>query len=119
MDDETLVFDAGDYVFTAEMNYPQLSQMRPEDLLNSESQGLITESPDQVAALSFLSYSEKLLAGAWTYLTYFGRDSMISALLLEPILSSGKNSSMEAVIGAALERVNRSDGAVCHQESIG
>lgn len=119
VDDETLVFDAGDYVFSAEMNYPQMTQMRPSDLLNSESQGLIAENPDQVAALSFLSYSEKLLAGAWTYLTYFGRDSMISALLLEPVLSSGEKSAMEAIIGAALERVNRTDGAVSHEESIG
>ncbi|KAK2755535.1 hypothetical protein FQN54_006475 [Arachnomyces sp. PD_36] len=117
--DNTLVFDAGDYVFSAEVNYPQLTQMRPSDLFNPESQGLISQYPDKVAALSFLTYSEKLLAGAWSYLTYFGRDSMISALLLEPVLSSGENSTMEAVIGAALERINRTDGTVCHEEVIG
>jgi hypothetical protein len=69
--------------------------------------------------LSFLSYSEKLLAGAWRFLTYFGRDSMISALLLEPILSRGNGSATEAVIGAVLERINRTDGSVCHEETIG
>lgn len=44
---------------------------------------------------------------------------MISALLLEPVLSSGNGSAMEAVIGAVLERVNRTDGSVCHEETIG
>ena len=119
VDNKTLVFNAGNYVFSAEINYPQMTQMRPSDLFNSESQGLIAQYPDKVAALSFLAYSEKLLAGVWTYLTYFGRDSMISALLLEPVLSSGKNSVMEAVIGAAVERINRTDGTVCHEEVIG
>ena len=44
---------------------------------------------------------------------------MISALLLEPVLSSGEGSAMEAVIGSVLERVNRTDGNVCHEETIG
>jgi len=38
---------------------------------------------------------------------YFGRDSMISTLLLDPILSVGKNSSVEAVLAGVLERINR------------
>jgi hypothetical protein len=114
-----LIFDAGDYIFSAELDYPQMTQMPPSKLLNSESQGLISQQPDQTAALSFLSYTEKLLAGSWTYLTYFGRDSMLSALLLEPVFSTGNNSAMEAVIGAALERLNRTDGSVCHEEIIG
>ncbi|KAH8593505.1 hypothetical protein B0O99DRAFT_214834 [Bisporella sp. PMI_857] len=116
---QALIFDAGDYIFSAELDYPQMTQMPPSKLLNSESQGLISQQPDQTAALSFLSYTEKLLAGSWTYLTYFGRDSMLSALLLEPVFSTGNNSAMEAVIGAALERLNRTDGSVCHEEIIG
>jgi hypothetical protein len=69
--------------------------------------------------LSFLSYSTKLLAGAWRFLTYFGRDSMISLLLLQPVLSEGQGGAIEAVIGAVLERINRTDGSVCHEETIG
>lgn len=88
-------------------------------MLNDEAQGLIQQNPTDTEALSFLSYSEKLLAGAWRFLTYFGRDSMISALLLEPILSQGSGSATEAVIGAVLERVNRTDGSACHEETIG
>ncbi|KAJ5911484.1 uncharacterized protein N7473_000787, partial [Penicillium subrubescens] len=115
----TLVLPAGDYLFSASMNYPQLTVLKSAFVLNSASRNLTNTMPGQTAALSFLSYSEKLLAGAWRFLTYFGRDSMLSALLLEPVLSSGNASAMEAVIGAVLERVNRTDGSVCHEETIG
>jgi glycogen debranching enzyme len=116
---KTLTFTAGDYLFSAEIDYPQLTQLRSSAVLNNASTDLTTKMLDQTSALSFLSYSEKLLAGAWRFLTYFGRDSMISALLLEPVLSYGNGSSMEAVIGSVLERVNRTDGSVCHEETIG
>jgi hypothetical protein len=117
--DRTVAFEAGDYVFSATLDYPQLTQLSPSQVLNSESSDLITQFPDQAIALSFLSYTEKLLAGAWRFLTYFGRDPMIAALLLEPVLSYGNASAMEAVIGAVLERINRTDGSVCHEETLG
>ncbi|KKY21832.1 putative glycogen debranching enzyme [Diplodia seriata] len=44
---------------------------------------------------------------------------MISLLLLQPVLSEGDGGAIEAVIGAVLERVNRTDGRVCHEETIG
>lgn len=103
----TISFEAGFYQFQAYFNYPQLKQLTPQQVLNNASQSLITQEPDQTTSLSFLSYSEKLLAGAWRFLTYFGRDSMISALLMELVLSTGNASAMEAVIGAVLERINR------------
>ena len=37
-------------------------------------------------ALAFLSYQDKFLAGSWRFDTYFGRDTLISALLLAPVL---------------------------------
>ncbi|RSL68959.1 hypothetical protein CEP54_002606 [Fusarium duplospermum] len=117
--DKTAAFGPGLYRFSASFNYPQMEQLSPEELLNKESQFLIEEDPSQVQSLSFFSYTEKLLAGGWRFLTYFGRDSMIAALLLEPVLSTGNSSAMEAVLGAVLERVNREDGSVCHEESIG
>nr|GFD57617.1 hypothetical protein [Tanacetum cinerariifolium] len=40
-------------------------------------------------------------------------------LLMQPILSEGENGAIEAVIGAVLERINRTDGTVCHEEVIG
>lgn len=119
IDNRTIQLDAGTYNFTATFNYPQLTQLAADRVLNSQSQSLIKENPDQTTSLSFLSYSEKLLAGAWRFLTYFGRDSMISLLLLQPVLSEGKDSAVEAVIAAVLERLNTTDGSVCHEETIG
>jgi len=119
VDNRTLKFDAGEYIFAADLDYPQLKQLKASEVLNPSSQDLIQQDPVQTTALSFLSYSNKLLAGAWRFLTYFGRDSMITALLMEPVLSYGEGSAMEAVIGAVLERLNRTDGRVCHEETIG
>ena len=113
---QTINLTAGDYTFYADFNYPQLTQLNSSTVLNSASQALITQQPDQTKSLQFLSYSEKLLAGAWRFLTYFGRDSMIAALLLQPVLS---DQAVEAVIGAVLERINRTDGSACHEETIG
>lgn len=116
---KTVTFGSGFYHFSTSFNYPQLKQLEPRQILNNQSQGLIKQDPGQVSSLSFFSYTEKLLAGGWRFLTYFGRDTLISALLLQPVLSTGSGSAMEAVIGAALERVNRTDGSVCHEETIG
>ena len=116
---QTLGFGAGQYLFYTDFNYPQLTQLCASDVLNPMSQVLISQQPDQTTSLSFLSYTEKLLAGAWRFLTYFGRDSMIATLLLNPVLSQGAGGAVEAVIGAVLERINKTDGSVCHEETIG
>lgn len=118
----TLTFGSGTYRFDASFNYPQLDQLSPQEVLNEASWSLIAENLDQTTSLSFLSYKDKLLAGTWRFLTYFGRDSMISMLLMQSILS---DDAIEAVIGAVLERVKRSDGTdktsgtVCHEEVLG
>lgn len=114
LDNGQPTFDAGEYLFTAHINYPQLEQFSLHKVLKDTS--LVHEHQHETKALSFLSYSDKLLAGSWRFLTYFGRDDMISALLLQPILSED---AVEAVIGSVLERVNRSDGSACHEEVIG
>ncbi|KAI7498171.1 hypothetical protein KC367_g5276 [Hortaea werneckii] len=119
INNQTLEFAAGTYNFTSTLKYPQLKQLSASEVLNEASQDLIVKSPDQTKSLSFLSYTNKLLAGAWRFLTYFGRDSMISLLLLQPVLSEGEGGAIEAVISAVLERVNSTDGSVCHEETIG
>ena len=121
IDNTTLKFEAGSYTFNASFDYPQLTQLSAQEVLSPEAAGLITQSPTQTDSLSFLSYTTKLTAGAWRFLTYFGRDSMISALLLEPVLSQGKGGALEAVIAGVLERINSTDtdGSVCHEETIG
>jgi hypothetical protein len=118
-DKPTLQFDAGTYMFKASFNYPQLEQLSPEKVLNEASRGLIEEYPDETTSLSFLSSTQKLTAGTWRFLTYFGRDSMISLMLLQSVLSEGQGGAIEAVIGAVLERINKSDGSTCHEEVIG
>jgi hypothetical protein len=112
----TLSFGSGSYRFEASFNYPQLSQLSPQQVLTDTSSGLIAENPDLITSLSFLSYNNKLLAGTWRFLTYFGRDSMVSMLLMQSILSK---EAIEAVIGAVIERINRTDGTVCHEEVLG
>ena len=71
--DGSLHLGAGTYEFKASFDYPQLTQLSAMEVLNEESQGLTDQYPDQTKSLSFLSTSEKLLAGAWRFLTYFGR----------------------------------------------
>ncbi|CAK1355986.1 unnamed protein product [Cercospora beticola] len=115
----TLEMPAGSYDFVAKFDYPQLEQLDGSEVLNEQSRGLIEEEGARVTSLTFLSYSQKLLAGAWRFLTYFGRDSMIATLLMQDILSEGEGGAIEAVIGAVLERLNRTSGVVCHEETIG
>jgi len=65
--------------------------------------------------LAFLSYDEKLLAGSWRFLTYFGRDTLISTRLLLPVLTPR---TIEAALGSVLERLSPA-GEVAHEEDIG
>ncbi|KAB5515184.1 glycogen debranching enzyme [Coniochaeta sp. 2T2.1] len=119
INNQTVNFEAGTYTFSASFNYPQLEQLDTQEILSPSASSLQTTNETQVASLSFLSYTDKLLAGGWRFLTYFGRDTMISLLLTEPILSTGNGSATEAVIGAVLERLNRTDGSAAHEETIG
>lgn len=114
-----LGFSQGTYQFRAYFNYTQMEQLSPQAVLKPSAYDLIKTNPDQTTSLSFLSYKDKLLAGTWRFLTYFGRDSMISALLLQPVLSEGEGGAIEAAIGAVLERIDTTDGTVCHEEVIG
>ncbi|KAL7619676.1 hypothetical protein AAE478_010217 [Parahypoxylon ruwenzoriense] len=112
-------FAAGTYVFNSWHSYPQLEQLGTVEVINPASQSIISRNQAEVDALAFLSYRSKMLAGAWRFLTYFGRDSLISLLLLRPILSEGSGGAIEAILSAAIERINSSDGSVCHEETIG
>lgn len=44
---------------------------------------------------------------------------MLSALLMQPILSQGEDGAIEAVLSAVLERINKTDGTICHEENLG
>lgn len=65
--------------------------------------------------LAFLSFREKFLAGSWRFDTYFGRDTLISALLLAPVLQPD---AVESAMSSVLERL-APNGEVAHEEDIG
>ncbi|GAB3011910.1 hypothetical protein [Bowmanella dokdonensis] len=66
-------------------------------------------------SLAFLTYEEKWLAGSWRFLTYFGRDSLLSLRLLMPVLT---DEAIESALGSVFERMS-AQGRVAHEEDIG
>ena len=73
------------------------------------------KDPGARAALQFLSYRQKFMAGSWRFNTYFGRDTLMSVRLLMPAL---KPDAVETGLRSVLERLSR-DGNVAHEEDIG
>ena len=69
----------------------------------------------QVLGLELLSSEEKLVASMPNYATYFGRDQVMSALMLEPISSVDLQ---ELVIASVLRKLSPS-GNVSHEEALG
>lgn len=117
LNNETVTFSPGQFRFNVSFNYTQLLQLNSSTFLNPASLGNATANTtsQDVTDLSFLTYSDKMLAGSWRFLTYFGRDTMIAMLLMKDRLS---DLALEAGIGAVLERSNAT-GALCHEETIG
>ncbi|KAL4423920.1 hypothetical protein ABPG75_001221 [Micractinium tetrahymenae] len=118
--------------FTATVDWPvHLQAIQPAELLLAPGQRQtgIAKTP-QVAQVSFLMYPpQKLLAGSWRFLTYFGRDSLIAVRLMMSRLASA---ATEAGLSAALGNLNMQDnyyqqagkdfipvGTVCHEETLG
>jgi len=92
----------GDTPLTPIQSAELLNQKAADDLLSRQ-------------ILSFLTYKEKMLAGSWRFLTYFGRDTLLSLRMLMPVL---KPEAIEAGLGSVIERLN-SNGDVAHEEDIG
>ena len=68
-----------------------------------------------VRSLRFLSTRRKYMAGSWRFLSYFGRDTMMSLWLLRPLLAPA---ALEAGIQSVLDNLS-SRGVVAHEESLG
>ncbi|MBF0545755.1 MAG: hypothetical protein HQM08_15030 [Candidatus Riflebacteria bacterium] len=66
-------------------------------------------------ALKFLSYQDKMLAGSWRFLTYFGRDTLLTTLLMKDCF---KPQIIQNAIRAVLDRISDT-GDVAHEEDIG
>jgi len=69
----------------------------------------------EIRGFELLSSKEKLLAALPTYATYFGRDMLLTALLMEPVWS---DTMPEFVMGAALAKLAPT-GEVSHEEALG
>jgi len=69
----------------------------------------------EIRGFELLSSRQKLMAGLPTYATYFGRDMLMTALLMEPVWS---DTMPEFAMGAALAKL-APDGEVSHEEALG
>ena len=69
----------------------------------------------QLRAVELLSTREKLMAGLPNFATYFGRDQMMSALMMQSIWAPGM---AEHVIGSVLRKLSPA-GQVSHEEALG
>jgi hypothetical protein len=69
----------------------------------------------QVRAVELLRTREKLMAGLPNFATYFGRDMMMTALMMQPVWSPAMS---EHVLASVLRRLGPG-GAVSHEEALG
>ncbi len=90
---------------------PLLAPIPTREILTAQA----SDDPRARDALTFLTYREKICAGSWQYLTYFGRDTLLSTRLLMPVLQP---SVVEAALGSVLERLDPT-GDVAHEEDVG
>ncbi|WP_438000410.1 hypothetical protein WMF26_11805 [Sorangium sp. So ce185] len=96
---------------TALSDEPPLTPVPLDELVTERA----ADDPRHRQALAFLAYREKLLAGSWRFLTYFGRDTLLAVRMLLPVLEPA---AIEAGIGSVLDRLSPS-GEVAHEEAIG
>lgn len=92
-------------------DYPSLGTLSIRELLKNPALG----DPRDREALAFLSYPQKMLAGSWRYLTYFGRDTLLATCLLLPAL---RPEPIEGALAGVLDRLSAS-GEVAHEEDVG
>lgn len=98
-------------ILEALTDYPPLGSLTLSQILKKPKIG----DPRDREVLAFLSYREKMLAGSWRYLTYFGRDTLLTACLLFPVL---RPEPIEGALAGVLDRLSP-EGEVAHEEDIG
>lgn len=69
----------------------------------------------EVRGVELLCYGEKLMAGLPNFATYFGRDMLMTALLMQPVWAPAMP---EHVIASALRKLSPT-GEVSHEEAVG
>jgi hypothetical protein len=100
---------------------PALTPLTREQIFNeafrrfAATRGSDRRLEREIRGFELLSSREKLIAGLPTYATYFGRDMLMTALLMERVWS---DTIAEHVIAAALRKLSPS-GEVSHEEALG
>lgn len=69
----------------------------------------------EVRGIEVLCYREKMMAGLPNFATYFGRDMLMTVLLMRPVWDAAMP---EHAIAAALRKLSP-EGAVSHEEALG
>ena len=111
-------------------NAPSLTPLKREEIFNREFLRFLSDAGTagdsvgiqryrrlerQVRAVELLSSKEKLMAGLPNFATYFGRDMMMTALMMRPIWTAGMS---EHVIASVLRKLGP-NGDVSHEEALG
>ncbi len=109
----------GEVVVRARLPFPAMTAFTAKELYRPEFLKVLRRAPkrinDSLISLEFLTRREKMMAGSWRFLTYFGRDTLISLAMLEPILS---DEAMASGVRSVLDRL-ADNGMVAHEEDIG
>ena len=74
----------------ASVDFEPLTPMPFDELVNEkgrELRGKDAHFAQAIRNFEFLSFREKFLAGSWNFLSYFGRDTLISLRIMWPVLS--------------------------------
>jgi hypothetical protein len=102
---------------------PRLRPLPPAELLSPAARARLDRAAPEVRGdiereleeLSLLAYRDRYLAGSWRFLTYFGRDTMLSLRMLAPVLSQ---EALAAGLRSVLDRLSP-EGQVAHEENLG
>jgi hypothetical protein len=123
------------FVVTITTTAPALAPLAREEIFNREFLAFLAEAQRggvnsvagdsarirarwlerQVRGVELLSSREKLMAGLPAYATYFGRDMLVSALMMRPIWRD----AMSAFVVASVLRKLSPSGQVSHEEALG
>ena len=113
----------GNISITYKSSFKPLTPFPVDELLNAKALKMLGSLPEKekinaiqnLNALRFLAYKEKFLAGSWRFLTYFGRDTLLSLRMLAPIVTP---EAIEAEFRGISEHLNDA-GEIAHEEDLG